>query len=94
MEGEKKYSPPLGTTHSAGSGSVALWSLGFAPTMLRGPIPLGPSPFWPMMGSKPGVGTGGVAVCLGGKVALFAQPVTKHQQSRSCPRAKVTHSAG
>ena len=45
MEGEKKYSPPLGTTHSVGSESVALWSLGFVPTMLRGPRPLGPSLF-------------------------------------------------
>ena len=70
IEGEKKYSPPLGTTHSTGRSSVLLWSLGFAPTMVRGPMPLGPLMFWPMMGSKPG-NTGD----LGGKSTLFAQPV-------------------
>ena len=73
MEGEKKYSPPLGTTHSTGSGSGAFWWLGSAPTILRGPMPPGPKMSWPMMGSKPGR-TGGSA--LGGKPMLFAQTIT------------------
>ena len=36
MEGEKKYSPPLGTTHSMGKLRNVLWSLGYAPTIQRG----------------------------------------------------------
>ena len=71
IEGEKKYSPPLGTTHSMGSGSTLLWSLGFVPDIERGPMPFGPSLFWPMMGSKPGV-TGFWI----GKFGLFDKPAT------------------
>ena len=48
MEGEKKYSPPFGTTH-VGRVSEALWLVGFVPTIERAP-----AAFWPMMGSNPG----------------------------------------
>ena len=34
MDGEKKYSPPLGTTQ-VGSGKLLAWSLGSVPTMAR-----------------------------------------------------------
>ena len=54
MEGEKKYSPPLGTTQ-VGRGREVLWLAGFVPTIERAPAPLEP-----MMGSKPGDGTPGL----------------------------------
>ena len=64
IEGEKKYSPPFGTTHSAGSASVALWFFGSVPDRLRVPLP-----FLPMIASNPGsIGF------LIGKTVLFAQP--------------------
>ena len=64
IEGEKKYSPPFGTTHSAGSASVALWFFGSVPDRLRVPLP-----FWPMIASKPG----SIGFWIG-KPVLFAQP--------------------
>lgn len=36
MEGEKKYSPPLGTTH-VGRLSEVLWLFGFVPIIDRAP---------------------------------------------------------
>ena len=91
MEGEKKYSPPLGTTHSVGSESVAFWFLGFTPDMERGPIPLGPLLFWPTMGSIPGM----TGFSIGNPVS-FAQPaITKSEQLRIYMRTSSdTHFAG
>ena len=83
MDGEKKYSPPLGTTHSTGSESVALWSLGFAPDIDRGPIPSGPLLFWPTMGSKPGV-TG----FWSGNPMSFAQPATMDKGLQTRTKSK------
>ena len=54
MEGEKKYSPPLGTTQ-VGRGREVLWLAGLVPTIERAPGPLEP-----MMGSNPGFGTPGL----------------------------------
>ena len=75
MEGEKKYSPPFGTTHSAVSESSAPWLFGSVPESVR--------MVWldvcPMMGSKPGM-TGSFRI---GKPVLFAQPVVL---VRDCPR--------
>jgi len=65
IEGEKKYSPPFGTTHSVGSVRSIPWLLGFAPVILKSVGSL----VWPIMGSSPGV-TG----FDGGKSDLFAQP--------------------
>ena len=48
MEGEKKYSPPLGTTQ-VGRGREVLWLAGFVPTIERASPELEP-----MMGSNPG----------------------------------------
>ena len=75
IEGEKKYSPPFGTTHSAVSESSAPWLFGSVPESVR--------MVWldvcPMMGSKPGT-TGSFRI---GKPVLFAQPVVL---VRDCPR--------
>ena len=67
MEGEKKYSPPLGTTQ-VGRGREVLWLAGLVPTIERAP-----APSEPMMGSNPGVGT----PCLPKmKLGLFAHAGT------------------
>ena len=52
MEGEKKYSPPLGTTQ-VGRGREVLWLAGFVPTIERASPELEPLAE-PMMGSNPG----------------------------------------
>ena len=66
IDGEKKYSPPLGTTHSVARDNDADWLLGSVPTNERDVMF---DPAWPMIGSNPGV-TG----ALGGKPVLLAQP--------------------
>ena len=66
MDGEKKYSPPFGTTHSAGSERVAVWLFGSVPERVR----MARSDCCPMMGSNPGV-----MGLLMGKPVLSAQPV-------------------
>ncbi len=65
IEGEKKYSPPFGTTHSVGSVTLVPWLLGSTPDIFNS---IGLS-VWPIMGSSPGA-TG----FFGGKLAAFAQP--------------------
>ena len=67
MLGEKKYSPPLGTTQSVGRASSAVCLDGFAPDIVRARGP--PSGAWPMIGSKPGAS--GFSI---GKPGLLAQP--------------------
>ena len=66
-DGEKKYSPPFGTTHSVARLSVADWLFGSVPDRVRDVMLV---PAWPMMGSNPGV-TG----FWGGKPVLLAQPI-------------------
>lgn len=64
IEGEKKYSPPFGTTQ-VGSCSSVDWLIGFVPTICRGEP-------CPMIGSKPGCAA---AVFPGGNATLLAQPI-------------------
>lgn len=80
IEGEKKYSPPFGTTHFLGSVRSVLWLLGFAPDILKS---VGLS-IWPIMGSTPG-STG----FFGGNLGLFAQPqaVSADTQQKTGQRA-------
>ena len=66
-EGEKKYSPPFGTTH-VGRVSEVLWLLGLVPIIERAP-----AAFCPMMGSNPETSVPR-GFPLGGKVGVSAQP--------------------
>ncbi len=69
IEGEKKYSPPFGTTHSVGSDRLSFWFLGSVPTRARGPTVFVFG--CPIIASKPGSLIG---FWIGNPV-LFAQPV-------------------
>ncbi len=69
IDGEKKYSPPFGTTQSTGSTNDVFVLLGCTPVMER--TRMVSTLFCPMMGSKPGT-----MDCLTmGKLTLFAQTV-------------------
>lgn len=71
MDGEKKYSPPLATTHFWKPRSrVEAVLPGSAPLIDLAPM-LSASTIWPISGSCPGV-----CVFPGGKVVGFAQPIS------------------
>lgn len=85
MDGEKKYSPPLGTTKSwSGSVMFVVGSLGLVPLICLIPPPT----FCPMIASKPGTtpsrgGMGPAEVtALTGKFGALAQAKNKPPVNR------------
>ena len=72
IEGEKKYSPPFGTTHCAVRLRFVAWLPGLVPDITRAVGSTGTpfsGPICPMIGSQPGV----MGALKGGNAELFAQ---------------------
>lgn len=87
MEGEKKYSPPFGTTQVWKPRESELATFcGSAPVMFRGPSLWIVLSTWPMRGSKPGSWPGGAP---GGKLTALAQPVRCKANQHTCPRSRA-----
>ena len=87
IEGEKKYSPPRGTTQM-GRSNDSLCKLGLVPDIER--VLLGSVGFiCPMIGSIPGSGAG----FRGGNVLVFDQPITATVRDWS-KKEKKSYSSG